>query len=244
MIELLQQHMQYTFNDTDLLVQAITHRSYLNEHREHTLGHNERLEFLGDAVLQVIASDFLYDRFPSMPEGRLTRLRAWLVRTETLAEFARQLDLGEVIQMARGEEIDGGRQRDSILCDAFEAVLGAMYLDSDLNTARRFIMPFLEPMLVEILTMQKDKDAKSLFQEWSQAIFRLTPTYELLEEIGTEHNKIFRVAVVLNATIVGMGEGRNKQSAEQAAAAAAITQARVGALPYPPSNHTAAQGCA
>jgi ribonuclease III len=245
MITQLQQQLHYQFTDQDLLLQAMTHRSYLNEHPDYSLGHNERLEFLGDAVLQLIASDFLYDRFPAMPEGRMTRLRAWLVRTETLAAFGREMGLGEAIRMARGEEIEGGRDRDSILCDTFEAVVGAMYLDSDPGTVRRFVMPFFEPMLVDILTRQKDKDAKSLFQEWSQAIFRLTPTYNLIEELGAEHEKTFRVAVVLDTTIVGIGEGRNKQTAEQAAAGQAISQARVGALPYPPKTpHTAAQASA
>lgn len=238
MIAEIQELLGYRYRDTDLLVQAITHRSYLNENRRFKLGHNERLEYLGDAVLQLVASEFLFERFPSMPEGRMTRLRAWLVRTETLADFARSLNLGTYVQMARGEEIDGGRERDSLLCDAFEAIIGSIYLDSDIHTARRFIMPFLEPMLVEILTKQQDKDPKSLFQEWVQAIFRITPTYELLEEIGEERDKTFRVGVLIEATIVGFGEGRNKQTAEQAAATHALSQARVGGLPYPPRNMT------
>lgn len=237
----LELRLHYQFNDQDLLQQAITHRSYLNEHADYKLGHNERLEFLGDAVLQLIASDFLYDRFPSVPEGRMTRLRAWLVRTETLAQFARQLQLGGVILMARGEEIDGGRERDSLLCDAFEAIIGAMYLDGGMQIATTFVMPFLEPMLVDILTRQQDKDAKSLFQEWAQAIFRITPTYQVLEELGEEHNRVFRTGVMIEQTVVGIGEGRNKQIAEQAAAGHALSLARVGALNYPPKDHTADQ---
>lgn len=241
MIERLQENLHYTFNKPELLEQAITHRSYLNEHPDHQYSHYERLEFLGDAILQYIASAFLYDRFPSMAEGRMTRLRAWLVRTETLASFSRQLEIGPLIRMARGEEIEGGRDRDSILCDVFEAIIGAMYLDSNLATVQRFAMYFLEPTLSDVMTRQQDKDPKSLFQEWVQAIFRITPTYQVLEEIGTEHDKTFKSGVMIENVLVGMGEGRNKQSAEQLAAEHALNLVRVGALPYPPTNHTAAR---
>lgn len=232
MIEQLQAQLAYEFNHVSLLEQAITHRSYLNENPRYQLGHNERLEYLGDAVLQLIASDLLYDRFGDMTEGRMTRIRAWLVRTETLAEFARQIQLGPVLRMARGEELDGGRDRATMLCNAFEAVIGAMYLDSSLTRVRQFILPFFETTLVEILARQQDKDPKSLFQEWAQALFRLTPTYTVLEELGTEHDKVFRIGVVLDNVIVGEGEGRSKQVAEQAAASHAINLASIGALPF------------
>ncbi len=232
MIEQLQAQLDYEFNDVMLLEQAITHRSYLNENPHYQLGHNERLEFLGDAVLQLIASDLLFDRFGDMTEGRMTRIRAWLVRTETLADFARQIQLGPILRMARGEELDGGRERASMLCNAFEAVIGAIYMDSDINTVRQFILPFFENSLVEILARQQDKDPKSLFQEWSQALFRLTPTYTVLEEVGNEHDKLFRVGVVLDNVVVGEGEGRSKQIAEQAAASHAINLISMGALPF------------
>ncbi len=232
MIEQLQAELGYEFNDVTLLEQAITHRSYLNENPSYTLGHNERLEFLGDAVLQLIASDLLFDRFVDMSEGRMTRIRGWLVRTETLASFARKIQLGSFLRMARGEEIDGGRDRDSMLCNAFEAIIGAMYLDSDLETVRQFILPYFEDTLAEILARQHDKDPKSLFQEWAQALFRITPTYTVLEEIETAHKKQFRIGVVLDNVIVGEGEGRSKQAAEQAAASHAIKLASMGALPF------------
>ena len=241
MIEQLQERLQHPFRNRDLLEQAITHRSYLNEHPEHRYSHYERLEFLGDAILQYVASTFLYDRFPSMAEGRMTRLRAWLVRTETLADFSRELALGNVIRMARGEEIEGGRDRDSILCDVFEAIVGAIYLDSDLGTVQAFILPFIQPALNDVISRQRDKDAKSLFQEWVQAIFRITPTYQVLQELGTEHDKVFQSGVVIAETVVAVGEGRNKQTAEKLAAEKALELVRMGALPYPPTSHTAAQ---
>lgn len=232
MIEQLQEQLGYQFNDLLLLEQSITHRSYLNENADYTLGHNERLEYLGDAVLQLIASDLLYDRFGDMTEGRMTRIRAWLVRTETLGQFGAQLNLGPIIRMARGEELDGGRERASMLCNTFEAVIGAIYIDSNIERVRQVVLPFFENSLVEILARQQDKDPKSLFQEWAQALFRITPTYKVLSETGNEHRKQYHIGVVLNEVVVGEGEGHSKQIAEQAAASHAINLASIGALPY------------
>lgn len=229
-IEHLQSRLNYEFKDKDLLERAITHRSYLNEHADYTLGHNERLEFLGDAVLSMIASDFLFQRFPTMSEGLMTRLRAALVRTETLADFARKLDMGSVLRMAKGEVESGGRNRNTLLCNVFEAVVGAFYIDSDMATVRRFVLPLFEPVLVDVLATQRDKDAKSLFQEWAQAVFAITPNYRTVSSRPNDPEPVFNVEVLLQQHVVGWGSGRNKQSAEQEAAQHALKTARLGLL--------------
>ncbi len=230
MLDDLQAHLGHVFHEPLLLEEAITHRSYLNEHADYPLPHNERLEFLGDAVVGIIASDFLFRRFPEMPEGRLTRLRAWLVRTETLALFASQLGLGAFIRMAKGEADSGGRERQTILCNTFEAVIGALYLDAGLEYVTHVVLPMFEPVLVDVLASQREKDAKSLFQEWSQAIFNITPTYQLVAAVGEEHTLLFVVELLVGEIAVGWGNGSNKQLAEQAAAEQALAAARSGQL--------------
>lgn len=230
LIERLQTQFNHAFSDLELLERAITHRSYLNEHADYKLGHNERLEFLGDAVLGMIAAAYLYHRFPTMAEGLMTRLRIWLVRTETLAEFARQLDLGAVLRMAKGEVDSGGRNRNTLLCNVFEAVIGALYLDSDMDTVQRFILPYFEPVLIDVLATQKDKDSKSLFQEWAQAVFSITPTYRTVASTPNDAEPSFTVEVILHERVVGWGSGRTKQAAEQEAAQHALKSARLGLL--------------
>lgn len=230
MLEALQARLGHTFRDISVLERAITHRSYLNEHNDYSLGHNERLEYLGDSVLGLIASDLLFRRFPEMTEGYMTRLRAWLVRTETLADFAMQLDLGAVLRMARGEEDNGGRERETNLCNAFEAVVGALYLDAGLETVYELVIPFFEPVLADLLAKRKDKDAKSLFQEWSQDVFSITPTYRLVATVQEDDTQIFTVEALLGDVAVGWGNGRNKQLAEQAAAQQALYAGEAGLL--------------
>lgn len=230
MLDELQIRLGYQFDNIALLEEAITHRSYLNEHADYPYHHNERLEFLGDAVLGFIASDFIYRRFPTIPEGRMTRLRAWLVRTETLAGFARQIQLGRVIRMAKGEVDTGGRDRQTLLCNGFEAIIGAIYLDNGLVAAREFIMPFLEQGLVEILAADKDKDPKSLFQEWIQALYNITPTYHTLAALGAEAERIYAVELRVGEIGVGWGAAHNKQIAEQDAATQALHYAQMGSL--------------
>lgn len=210
------------FNDLSLLQRALTHRSYLNEHPEHILEDNERLEFLGDAVLDFLSGAWLYHRFPEMDEGRLTRLRAGLVRTETLADFATQFQLGKALLLGRGEDESGGRTRRKNLCGAFEALIGAMYLDRDMETVRRFVEPLFGPALDTILDRSSDKDAKSLFQEWSQANLGATPVYTTVSSHGPDHAKEFTIAVFIGATEIGRGTGPSKQSAAQAAAQHAL----------------------
>ena len=210
------------FSDKTLLQRALTHRSVVNESLEFPLSDNERLEFLGDAVLDFLVAEFLYHRFPEQREGPLTNMRAALVRRDTLARFAQQLNLGSYLLMGRGEEESGGRQRPATLCAAFEALVGALYLDQGLEAVEAFIRPFIEPELDQILQEALDKDAKSRLQEWSQAYLQATPTYKTVGERGPDHAKEFTVQVVINGVIYGEGIGRSKQLAAQAAAKAAL----------------------
>jgi ribonuclease-3 len=210
--------LKLTFSDKALLQRALTHRSYINENPTYVLEDNERLEFLGDAVLDFVTGEYLYNHFPEMPEGRLTNLRSALVRTERLAEFATNLSLGSFLLLGRGEDESGGRERLAILCDAFEAVVGALYLDQGLNTTRRFVYNFIEPALEDILSSETDKDPKSRLQELAQSIYRLTPTYRTIKEQGPDHAKEFTVEAVIGRKVYGRGIGFSKQAAAQAAA--------------------------
>jgi ribonuclease-3 len=210
------------FTNKALLQRALTHRSYLNENPDYPLEDNERLEFLGDAVLDFITGEYLYHRFPEMAEGRLTNLRSALVRTERLAHYAVQLNLGEFLFLGRGEEDSGGRKRPAILCDAFEALIGALYLDQGIEAVQKFVQKIIEPSLVEILASDADKDAKSQLQEIAQSHFQLTPTYRTIKEQGPDHAKEFTVEAVIGDKIYGVGEGFSKQSAAQAAAQRAL----------------------
>ena len=209
-----------------LLSFALTHRSYLNENPE-ALEDNERLEFLGDAVLDFVVGAWLYHRYPEMPEGDLTRMRSALVHTEQLAEFARNIDLGRAMRLGRGEAQNGGRTRSALLCDTFEALIGAIYLDTNIERVSRFIEPMLEAIADELLKNHKIDDPKSLFQEWSQAQFGATPQYITRNTSGPDHSKIFEVDVIVNNEIFGSGIGHSKQAATKAAALNAIQQHKI-----------------
>lgn len=221
------------FRDTALLQQALTHRSFLNEQEDVDLPDNERLEFLGDAVLDFVITRVLFARYPRMPEGDLTRLRAALVRTDTLAEVAAELQIGEVLRMGRGEELTGGRQRRNLLCDAFEALLGALYLDQGLEPAADFVTPLLMPLVEYILAEGLHIDARSKLQEWSQAVLGETPVYEVVAEDGPDHEKEFTVRILIGEHTICEGQGRSKQLAAQAAARAALKLQEAGELSVP-----------
>ncbi len=210
------------FNNIALLKQALTHRSYINEHGASDTGDNERLEFLGDAVLDFLVGDMLYQRYPDLSEGDLTRLRAALVRTESLAGLSRQMGLGEALRMGKGEENTGGRERLTNLCAAFESLVGALYLDQGLPSVQKFVTPLLDPLLEEILSASLDRDARSSLQEWSQAELNLTPTYRTVSSSGPDHQKEFLVEVVIGDVVAGQGIGRSKQAGAQAAARSAL----------------------
>lgn len=212
--------MALPFSDTLLLNRALTHRSYLNEHPE-ALEDNERLEFLGDAVLDFLVGAWLYNHFPEMAEGELTRMRSALVRTEQLAEFARQIRLGDVMRLGRGEE-DGGRNRPALLCATFEALIGALYLNVGLDAVITFIEPMLESAAHQIIAARKDQDPKSLLQEWVQSQGFGPPLYRTIAASGPEHDKTFLVEVSVNGQVFGQGSGHSKQSAAKSAARSAL----------------------
>jgi ribonuclease III len=210
------------FRDYSLLSRALTHRSYLNENPGTALEDNERLEFLGDAVIDFIVAAFLYHRFPEMDEGELTSLRAALVRAETLARFAREVDLGQHLRLGYGEAENGGRDRIPLLCASFEAVMGAIYLDQGLEPVRNLVEALIGPTLEHIRAGALHKDAKSEFQVWAQAHYNITPHYRMIDSEGPDHAKTFTVQVFIGEAVWGEGRGSSKQTAEQAAAAKAL----------------------
>jgi len=215
------------FKDLSLLRRALTHRSYVNEHPD-VLEDNERLEFLGDAVLDFLTGSWLYNRFPEMNEGQLTCLRSALVRTEQLASFAQELQLGEAMLLGRGEETTGGRERLALLCAAFEALIGALYLDSGLNSVTEFLEPRLEVATDAVLEDESLLDARSLLQIWAQAEIGETPRYRTVDSQGPDHAREFVVEVMVGSKLLGRGRGHSKQEAAQHAAAEALAQADHG----------------
>ena len=212
------------FNDLELLRQAFTHRSYLNEHRGEAAGHNERLEFLGDAVLELVSTHFLYTKFPDKHEGELTAYRAALVNATTCAEVASELGMNDYLLLSRGEAKDTGRARGVLLANAFEALIGAIYMDQGYDAARDFIAAHLLPKIDEIIKKRLWQDAKSTLQEKSQETQGVTPSYSVIEETGPDHDKQFIVGVYLSDKLIAKGSGKSKQEAEQSAARAAIEE--------------------
>ena len=210
------------FRDKELLRQAFTHRSYLNEHREITRGHNERLEFLGDAVLELVVTRFLFDRYPTEDEGALTSYRSALVNTNTLSETASEFGMNEYLLLSRGEAKDTGRARSYILANTYEAVVGAIYLDAGYDVAQAFIERTLLPKIDSIVEERAFVDAKSRLQEIAQDKLSITPTYQTQRESGPDHDKRFEVAAYLGDERCGVGLGRSKQEGEQAAARATL----------------------
>ncbi|MGD0328332.1 MAG: ribonuclease III [Minisyncoccia bacterium] len=211
-----------SFDNPDLLIEALTHRSYLNEHHEYAGSHNERLEFLGDAVLELATTDFLFKKFPATPEGELTSYRAALVNTQSLAESAQALGINEYLLLSKGEAKDTGRAREVILADAFEALIGAIYLDSGFGNAETFIAKNLYKKIDAIIAHRSYQDAKSRFQEIAQENRGVTPRYETLSEEGPDHAKLFTVGVFIGDEEIARGEGQSKQEAEQLAAEAGL----------------------
>lgn len=221
-LDTLQEKLGLTFKDQDLLQTAFIHRSYLNEKTAFNLPSNERLEFLGDAVLQLIVSEHLYKTFPLEPEGNLTNYRASIVNAKTLSSVSAGLGLGEYLHLSRGEEASGGRNRPYLLANTFEALLGAIYLDLGLDVARQFVHRYIIPELTTIIEQDLFKDYKSKLQEQAQEKLSLTPVYKVLQESGPDHAKHFTVGVFLGEKEVGRGEGASKQIAEQESAKAAF----------------------
>ncbi len=217
-LQVFQKDLGYAFRDCRLLQRALTHRSYINENPDDAVEDNERLEFLGDAVLDLVTSVLLYNRYPEMPEGRMTSMRAALVRTETLARLASYLGVGDVLRLGKGEEEHGGRTRPANLCAAMEALIGAIYLESGSQAVKQLIEPHFIPAADAILARELDRDAKSQLQEWSQATLGHTPVYHTVRAEGPDHDKRFTVQATINGQAYGVGTGRSKQAGAQAAA--------------------------
>jgi ribonuclease-3 len=219
-VQACEEQLGLCFSDKSLLLRALTHRSYLNE-ADLIYADNERLEFLGDAVLALIVAEWLYQRFPEQREGFLTAVRASLVRSEALAGYARRLGLGDFLLLGRGEHESGGRERDSILAAAFEALIGALYLDQGMAAVARFLWPLIEPLLADLRDGQVYKDARTRLQEWAQARLGATPVYTTVAASGPDHARQFTVEVRIRDEVFGVGSGPSKQQAAQEAAEAA-----------------------
>jgi len=219
---LLEKKLNIHFKNKDLLITAFCHRSFLNENPDFKFGNNERLEFLGDAVLELIITEYLFYRFPSKREGELTNLRAALVNANMLYELATELGFNDFLLLSKGEEKDTGKGRRYILSDAFEAFIGALYLDKGIEECKKFLKKYLFPKIDEILKKGEIKDAKSRFQEEAQERLKITPTYKVLEEWGPDHAKHFLVGVFLGDKLIAEGEGSSKQEAEEEAAKKAL----------------------
>jgi ribonuclease-3 len=220
--EKLEKVLKTKVKDEGIYVTAFTHRSYLNEHPGYKNPSNERLEFLGDAVLQLLSSEYLFNSYPESPEGDLTNFRAAIVCTSSIGAEAKRLGYGEFLLLSNGEEATGGRDREYILANTFEAVLGAMYLENGLEHCREFVTRELLYKIKDIVKNKTYKDAKSKFQEKAQEKFGVTPVYKVIESWGLDHEKTFKVGVLLDDKQYGEGQGKSKQKAEQKAAKTAI----------------------
>lgn len=217
----IEKELGHTFKKPELLETALTHRSFINEHA--ATEHNERLEFLGDAVLELVVTEYLFAAYPDKPEGELTTLRSALVKGERLAELSTELELGAHLRMSRGEARSGGRSKNYLLANVFEAILGALYLDAGYEACKAFIHTILIPRLEEILKAGTHIDAKSRLQELAQEKFSITPVYTVLAEKGPDHEKIFTVGAYFGKDLQGQGDGGSKKDAEQAAARHAMS---------------------
>ncbi|HEY3341901.1 MAG TPA: ribonuclease III [Anaerolineae bacterium] len=225
------------FLNQELLKRALTHTSYANEHMTNggtLMEDNERLEFLGDAILDFVAAKWLYHHFPDLDEGRLTSLRAALVRASTLAQFAESIQLSDYLLLGKGEAESGGRHRANILSDAFEALMGALYLDQGFDAVCAYFEQMIERVAPVVLSENLDRDPKSQLQEWSQARLTVTPRYKLASAEGPDHAKTFTVEVWLGDIMAAVGTGSSKQLAEQSAARTALNSVAVSAQPASP----------
>ena len=218
-VKKLEKNIGIKFKNKDLLLQSVVHRSYINEHSEFKLGHNERLEFLGDAVLELVVTEYLYNNYDN-PEGELTNWRAALVNSKMLASMSDKFEVNDFLLLSKGEEKDKStKARQFILADAFEAIIGAIYLDQGMRVAKKFIVDnLIKENLEEILDKKLYMDPKSKFQEIAQDKFGITPRYKVLREFGPDHNKTFRVGVYLDKELVASGQGQSKQEAQVIAA--------------------------
>ena len=214
------------FSDSSLLRRALTHRSYFNEHPEEGED-NERLEFLGDALLGFLVGELIYGRYPKLSEGQLTSLRSELVREKQLVKFATELGIGNQLRLGKGTIQDGGRQNPSLLSDAFEAIIGAYFLDWGIDKVREFVEPLFIPVADDIVFAQSALNSKSMLQEWALAKYGENPQYFLIKESGPDHAKVYTTEVRLKGKLYGSGMGRSKQAAEKSAAQEALKKVRL-----------------
>ena len=221
-LKALQNKINYSFKNEELLRHALAHSSYANEHRNEVPGSNERLEFLGDSVLGLIAAEFLYQNYRHLPEGDLTKMRAQLVCEDSLFGFAGQIGLGDYLLLGHGEELAGSRTRPSIVSDAFEAVLAAIYIDGGLEAAKTYALPFLSRGAEEIVSKRRRSDYKTALQEIAQQNPGELIHYELIDTTGPDHAKVFKVHCFINSNLLGEGIGKSKKEAEQLAAKEAL----------------------
>jgi ribonuclease-3 len=222
-LEELEKNIGVTFSNRTLLETAMTHRSFINEANGQATEHNERLEFLGDAVLEILVSEYLFTTYPQYREGDLTALRSAVVKMESLSEIALTLGLGEYIRMSKGEEQTGGRQRPYILANTFEAFLGALFLDQGMEACKVFLSSVLFDKIGKVIEQKDYIDSKSYLQERTQEKYHVTPLYRLVKEDGPDHDKTFTVEVLVNNKVFGVGSGKSKQQAQQEAALQALT---------------------
>lgn len=219
---ILQEKLGYSFQDIPLLAEAMTHRSFSNEFQAEELPDNERLEFLGDAVLDLVVSQHLMSSHPDAPEGELTRIRAEVVAMPSLARLARKLDLGRCLMLGKGEERSGGRDKSNLLADALESLIGAIFMESGFDKAQKVVLPLFVPLLAQAAA-REDQDFKSRLQEHAQAAQGELPVYKLVNATGPPHDRTYQVEVYLQNRLEGAGQGRSKKGAEQAAAEAALS---------------------
>ncbi|MEX2514920.1 MAG: ribonuclease III [Candidatus Paceibacterota bacterium] len=223
-LEKFEDRLDIHFDDKSLLQRAFTHRSYINEHPDKSIKHNERLEFLGDAVLELVVTDHLFSAYPDRPEGELTAIRAALVNTLSISAAAKKIGAEEFLWLSKGEAKDTGRGRRFILANTYEAIIGAIYLDQGYETAAHFISETLLSEVGDIIDNESWRDAKSVFQEEAQKHKSITPTYEIIDEYGPDHDKVFTVGVFLEENQIATGKGKSKQEAESMAAEAALSE--------------------
>lgn len=221
-LAIFEKELKIPFENKELLKMLFTHRSYLNEHKDEKLTSNERLEFLGDSILSFWVSSTLYSEYPNLPEGTLTNMRTLLVRTESLAEIAQKLGLGEYLLLSRGEEKGGGRKNRALLANTFESLLGAIYLDKGFSSVAKFLEKHLLKIISELGSSSKLKDFKSLLQERIQTTIKFSPEYKVLSESGPDHDKTFEVGVFSQGKLLGKGAGKSKQEGEEKAACDAL----------------------
>lgn len=218
----LEKNLKLAFKNQNLLLNALVHRSYLNEAKRANLQSNERLEFLGDSVLSFLVSSYIFQKYPDFPEGKLTFIRTFLVRTETLALLAKKLRLGKFLLISKGEESGGGRENPLLLANCFEAVLGAIYLDQGIETTTNFLQKNLDPVIMSISDPENLKDSKSLLQEKVQADGLPSPVYRLISSSGPDHQKSFIMGIYVNEKLLAQGTSHSKQEAEEEAAKKAL----------------------